>query len=76
MQIVGGYILRDGAISPIVKGVRRVLERTGPRPSTIEVVAEDAMGRSLRAIGREHVPAEFMLFPRPRAMVDPIQMGL
>ena len=44
MQIVGGYILRDGAMSPIVKGVRRVLERTGPRPSMIEIVAEDAHG--------------------------------
>jgi hypothetical protein len=61
--IAGGYILRDGQLSPIVKGVRRVLDRTGPRPSAIEIVAEDALGRSLQASGREQVPAEFMLFP-------------
>jgi len=62
-RIVGGFILRDGRMSSIVKGVRRVLERIGPRPSAVEVVAEDALGRSLRASGRAQVPAEFMLFP-------------
>jgi hypothetical protein len=41
---IGGYVLRDGKRASIVKGVRRVLERTGPRPSAIEV----AKARSAR----------------------------
>ncbi|BBZ15378.1 DUF7065 domain-containing protein [Mycobacterium branderi] len=64
-QVVAGYgyLLRDGHMAPITKGVRRVLERTGPRPSVVEVVAEDADGRTLHALGREQTPAEVILFP-------------
>lgn len=61
--IVGGYILRDGQIASIAQGVRRVLERDGPRPSVVEVVATDELGRSLHAIGRQKVPSTFQLFP-------------
>jgi hypothetical protein len=61
--VIAGYLLRDGKLAPIARGVRRVLERTGPRPSVVEVVAEDALGRRLEAIGRAQAPAEFMLFP-------------
>jgi len=58
-----GYLLRDGQMAPLVRGVRRVLERTGPRPSVLEVEAEDSLGRHLHAIGRAQAPAELMLFP-------------
>jgi len=60
---LGGYILRDGVISPLVTGVRRVLERTGPRPNVVEVKIEDELGRQLHAIGRAQAPAEVMIFP-------------
>jgi len=60
---MGGYILRDGSMAPIVKGVRRVLERVGPRPERLEIEAEDALGRTLHATGTAQTPAEFMLFP-------------
>ena len=62
-RIVGGYILRNGKISSIAKGIRRVLERKGPRPSLIEVIAEDELGRSLLAVGRDRVMGEWTLFP-------------
>jgi hypothetical protein len=62
-EVIGGYLLRDGEIAHIEKGVRRVVERTGPRPSRIEVIAEDVLGRELHALGREQTPAEIMLFP-------------
>ncbi len=58
-----GYLLRDGLIAPLVGGVRRVLERTGPRPNVLEVEAKDSLGRHLHAIGRAQTPAELMLFP-------------
>jgi len=61
--VAGGYILRNGVIAPIVQGIRRVVERAGPRPEVVEVEAEDNLGRSLYAIGRAQTPAEFMLFP-------------
>jgi hypothetical protein len=60
--VKGGYILRDGAMSPIKHGVRRVLKREGPRPVLLEVVAEDEMGRKLHATGREKNWVEFELF--------------
>ena len=62
-KVVGGYILRDGQISPVVEGTRRVLGREGPRPVAVEVKARDALGRELTATGRAQTPAEFMLFP-------------
>jgi hypothetical protein len=61
--VVAGYLLRDGEMAPIVHGVRRVVERAGPRPNVVEVVAEDARGRNLHAVGRAQTAAEFMLFP-------------
>lgn len=60
---IGGYILRDGEMSPLAEGTRTVLERDGPRPTRIEIKARDRLGRELHAIGREQTPAEFMLFP-------------
>jgi hypothetical protein len=62
-KVVGGYILRDGELAPIVEGVRRVCERAGPRPEVVEVEARDALGRVLKARGRAQTTAEFMLFP-------------
>lgn len=61
--VVGGYILRDGEISTIVEGNRRVLERNGPRPSLVAVTATDELGRTLEAIGRQKVPSTLTLFP-------------
>lgn len=61
-KVMGGYILRDGTMSPIVSGVRRVVERAGPRPVRIEVELQDELGRSLQAVGREKIWAEFNLF--------------
>lgn len=61
--VVGGYIFRNGVIAPVTKGIRRVLERVGPRPEKLEIQLEDTLGRTLHAIGRAKVPAEFMLFP-------------
>ena len=61
--VVGGYIFRDGIISSVVNGTRRVVEREGPRPQKLEITLEDELGRELRAIGTARVPAEFMLFP-------------
>jgi hypothetical protein len=59
---MGGYILRDGVMSSIVSGVRRVLEREGPRPTKLEIELEDALGRKLHAVGREKNWVEFTLF--------------
>jgi hypothetical protein len=55
--IVGGYYLRDGIMSSLVSGLRRVLARKGPMPTLLEVEAVDELGRELRAIGRMTVPA-------------------
>lgn len=62
-KLIGGYILRDGVMSPAVDGYRRVVERKGPRPEVVEVRARDELGRELHAVGRAQVPAKFMLFP-------------
>lgn len=62
-KVIGGYILRDGQMSSITDGTRRVVERAGPRPDVVEVRATDELGRELHAIGRARAPAEFMLFP-------------
>ena len=47
-KAVAGYILRDGELSPIVDGSRRVLTRDGPRPETVEIRARDQLGRELQ----------------------------
>ena len=62
-DVIGGYILRDGIMSPTAGGTRRVLERKGPRPEVVEVKIRDELERELHAIGRAQVPAEFMLYP-------------
>lgn len=62
-DVIGGYILRDGIISPTVSGIRRVVERKGPRPEVVEVKIRDELGRDLHAVGRAQVPAKFMLYP-------------
>jgi len=62
-SVFGGYVLRDGRMAPVTRGVRRVLERAGPRPQVVEVELEDALGRQLHARGCARAPAEFMLFP-------------
>ncbi len=62
-DVIGGYILRDGVMSPTAGGFRRVVERKGARPEVVEVRIRDELGRELHAIGRAQVPAKFMLFP-------------
>lgn len=62
-QVFGGYLLRDGTMAPLTEGIRRVMERAGPRPDVIEIEAVDSLGRTLEATGRAKTPAEFMLFP-------------
>lgn len=62
-EVVGGYIFRDGVIASVTEGLRRVVERDGPRPDKVEILLKDALGRELHAIGRATAPAEFMLFP-------------
>lgn len=62
-EVVGGYIYRDGVMASVTKGVRRIIERDGPRPQRVEVILEDTLGRELQANGIAKVPAEFMLFP-------------
>ncbi len=52
MRVVGGYLLRDGRMASLKGGVRRVVERAGPRPQVIAFEAEDTLGRRLQAIGR------------------------
>jgi len=61
--IMGGYLYRDGVMASLKSGIRRVLERDGPRPTMIEVSATDELGRELHATGHAKVPAEFQLFP-------------
>ena len=58
-KLIGGYLLRDGEMATLTKGVRRVTERIGTWPSFIEVEAEDRLGRRLEASGRLTVPGEF-----------------
>lgn len=60
---VGGYILRDGVISSLASGTRRVVERDGPRVTRVEVEAVDQLGRTLHAVGRSKASAEVILFP-------------
>jgi hypothetical protein len=62
-RVTGGYLLRDGLMSPTVDGVRRVVKRMGPRPEVVEIQLKDERGRELHAVGHAKVPAEFMLFP-------------
>lgn len=58
-RVIGGYYQRDGVISSLVSGVRRIVERRGPMPTIIEIEARDKLGRELQAIGRIKVPALF-----------------
>lgn len=60
---VGGYILRDGVISSLAGGTRRIVERDGARPTRIEVEAVDKLGRTLHAVGQARAGAEVILFP-------------
>lgn len=62
-QVLAGYLLREGQMAPLVRGVRRVVERTGPQPNVLEVKAEDSLGRQLHAIGRAKAPAKAAFFP-------------
>lgn len=49
----GGYLLRDGELESVVRGTRRVLERSpAGHPVRVALELEDARGRTLAAEGR------------------------
>lgn len=51
----GGYVVRDGELASVVKGSRRVVERSdGGYPVRVALTLEDAQGRTLEAEGRGH----------------------
>ncbi len=47
----GGYLVRGGEKSAIVRGTRRVLGRSSGYPTEIELVIEDDLGRTLKVHG-------------------------
>lgn len=52
-SIQAGWYLRDGILSPLASGEHRIVERGDDgRPLTVEIEAEDELGRSLQAEGR------------------------
>jgi hypothetical protein len=48
----GGYLVRDGEQAAITSGVRRTLGRRRGHPDDVEVMATDALGRDLVALGK------------------------
>ena len=54
LQNVHGYLRRDGVLSPLVSGTRRVVERSHDRhyPTRVIIEGTDAEGRSFAAEGR------------------------
>jgi hypothetical protein len=51
----GGYLVRDGELASVVKGSRRVVERSeAGHPVRVALELEDARGRTLQAEGRGH----------------------
>lgn len=50
-HVLAGYLLRDGELSDVVSGRRRVIERSGGRPTRVMIEAEDRLGRTLVAEG-------------------------
>ena len=61
--LVGGYLMRDGAWSPLVEGERRVRRDAGGRPAEVEMYAVDELGRSLEAIGQTVSRQVFTAYP-------------
>lgn len=49
--VLAGYLLRDGELSDVVSGRRRVIERSGGIPTRVIIEAEDRLGRTLVAEG-------------------------
>jgi hypothetical protein len=49
--VFGGYLIRDGEKAELKDGVRRVVNRRRRHPDEIEIVATDALGRTLEATG-------------------------
>ena len=60
---VGGYLVRDGILSPIRSVRRHVPERIGTRPQRIELEAVDRLGRTLSAVGRANNVLAFNTSP-------------
>jgi len=50
--VVGGYLLRDGTLSPLASGQRDVVERKDDGPVRVRIDATDQLGRTLQAEGR------------------------
>jgi hypothetical protein len=53
-RVRGGFLLRDGELADVVGGTRRVVERVDGHQSRVELMLEDANGRTLEAEGRCH----------------------
>jgi hypothetical protein len=49
--VVAGYLVRDGEVSDVISGTRRVEERAEGRPLRVRVEATDAQGRHLDVRG-------------------------
>jgi hypothetical protein len=50
-MVFGGYLVRDGRHANLTGGTRRVVSRREGSPAVVEVDANDAEGRTLRAVG-------------------------
>lgn len=64
--VFNGYLVRAGAMSPLVAAKRSVVERRDGYPLRIELEATDALGRTLQAVGttrnrlaNQATPAQF-----------------
>ncbi|MBW2268477.1 MAG: hypothetical protein JRH16_07855 [Deltaproteobacteria bacterium] len=62
-DVIGGYLLRDGVVSKLASGQRRVVERAGHAPTRLLIEASDEKGRHLHAEGRCANRLHFMMYP-------------
>jgi hypothetical protein len=51
-RVIGGFIFRDGKMSSLASGTRRVTEYGAYGPRRVLFEAVDELGRSIRAVGR------------------------
>ncbi|MBB3748834.1 hypothetical protein FHT44_001295 [Mycolicibacterium sp. BK634] len=60
---VGGYLARDGKVGEIVKGERRVTQRSDGAPVRVTFDAQDDLGRELHAVGQVRTALRWMGWP-------------